>query len=815
MIQKKQQSRQEARAKVDSGLNRVRKQDQIQKRPESAVQSQSGEKELESEQNFTYQTNIQDKMNTIVQDYLIKQNLIKTLEQFENESQYNHQRIGNQQEYQMLQYFDKGDRDNFLRLWNQNLPQNNKQDYELWKLEFYIQIYFLIYPIHPYLSKKGQIDKQSINAFKQFLDSKGEDLSKTNEVLPFYALPYVQQPQKHQTFQHLFTNQWVEDLKERLKDFTSSIFQNEQITHLQKLVQHYENQHQQTQQHNNYQQQDNSKEIKRLNDQILKLQNDNNEIKQKLNQQVQAYQELNSHAEKNFTEAQQKWFSLCKELMVVSKDLQRFVDNNQSIQNQQKISNLKKKLLQYEKFLNQDFEDLVNKSQDISLFEKASMAEQEISHITNNQQLPTPIKPIQVEEYVPLNYPKIIQLFTKSNNYQHVANVLQALRWRITRAKNALQRRQVVVAYATHDIIGTHSKNILLAQYLILKSHNLIQCQTLKLLNALASDYHGRSYLTLNPTLIKFLVDLIKKEQSDSLIRKNAIGALQKMSLRKQSQTFMLDNNIIYHTLIILKNEQNNLSEYTYEYITALIMNLSLSTRGKDELIQHKELAFDVLYDLIEYPNDQIRTFTNGTFYSLFSRKTIRDYAYSLGIPQELPRLLENSDEKFKKQIQYMIAQLQADEDDYDQSQMEEENDVDDIEDEEEECIGDDDEEDDLNNQDNIIGEELLQKDFELLGDEAENQKLVMDSIILKEVQQRNAQQEQIRESQLERMPVGQIPFYNDTNDKKYNQKLQQHHNQQKQLIQGQGQQNINHNDLQEFASKPKIPRTPPGASKK
>ncbi|CAD8055151.1 unnamed protein product [Paramecium sonneborni] len=501
--------------------------------------------------------------------------------------------------------------------------------------------------------------------------------------------------------------------------------------------------------------------------------------------------------------------------MVVSKDLQKYLDNNQSMQNQQKIQNLKKKLLQYEKFLNQDFEDLINKSQDISLFEKASMAEQEISHITNNQQLPTPIKPIHVEEYVPLNYPKIIQLFTKSNNYQHVANVLQALRWRITRAKNALQRRQVVVAYATHDIIGTHSKNILLAQYLILKSHNLIQCQTLKLLNALASDYHGRSYLTLNPTLIKFLVDLIKKEQSDSLIRKNAIGALQKMSLRKQSQTFMLENNIIYHTLIILKNEQNNLSEYTYEYITALIMNLSLSTRGKDELIQHKELAFEVLYDLIEYPNDQIRTFTNGTFYSLFSRKTIRDYAYSLGIPQELPRLLENSDEKFKKQIQYMIAQLQADEDDYDQSQMEEENDVDDIEEEEEECIGDDDEEDELNIQDNIIGEELLSKDFELVGDEAENQKLVMDSIILKEVQQRNAQQEQIRESQLEKMPVGQIPFYNDTNDKKSYQKVQQFHNQQKQLIQGQGQQNINYNDLQEFAPKPKIPRTPPGASKK
>lgn len=66
----------------------------------------------------------------------------------------------------------------------------------------------------------------------------------------------------------------------------------------------------------------------------------------------------------------------------------------------------------------------------------------------------------------------------------------------------------------------------------------------------------------------------------------------------------MLDNDIIYHTLKILKNEKLNLSEYTYEYITALIMNLSLSSRGKDALSLNKELAFEVLFDLIEYPND-------------------------------------------------------------------------------------------------------------------------------------------------------------------------------------------------------------------
>ena len=69
------------------------------------------------------------------------------------------------------------------------------------------------------------------------------------------------------------------------------------------------------------------------------------------------------------------------------------------------------------------------------------------------------------------------------------------------------------------------------------------------------------------------------------------------------------------------------------EYITALIMNLSLSSRGKDALANNKELAFEVLFKLIEFPNDQIKTFTNGTFYSMFSRRELRDFAFELGIP--------------------------------------------------------------------------------------------------------------------------------------------------------------------------------------
>ncbi|CAK69018.1 unnamed protein product (macronuclear) [Paramecium tetraurelia] len=375
------------------------------------------------------------------------------------------------------------------------------------------------------------------------------------------------------------------------------------------------------------------------------------------------------------------------------------------------------------------------------------------------------------------------------------------IQWRITRARSALERRAVVVAYQTHDLIGTHQRNIILAQHLMFKVAPIIQCQTLKLMNALASDYYGRIYLTSNSFLIKLLIEFVKKDQTDSIKRKNAIGTLQKLSLHKQSQIWMLDNNIIYVALTILQREKFILSEYTYEYITALIMNLSLSSRGRDALSMNKKLAFEVLFELIEYPNDQIRIFINGTLYSMFSNIELRDYANQLNIPQKLTKLLPVIEEKFKKQIQYMIEKLESNEDDNDQSQMEDDNDLDDLEDEEE-CLVDDDDEDELDNNDMVVGEELLMNEFALENEQAEQQRLLMESSMQRELQQRTIYQEQMRDSQIEKMPVRckdyflsfnlEGPFIVDSlaqfNDNQKHMQLQ----------------------TQAFVSRPKVPRTPP-----
>jgi len=43
----------------------------------------------------------------------------------------------------------------------------------------------------------------------------------------------------------------------------------------------------------------------------------------------------------------------------------------------------------------------------------------------------------------------------------------------------------------------------------------------------------------------------------------------------------MIKNDLIKWIITTLKNEKDTLSEYSYEYATALFMNLSLRTEGK------------------------------------------------------------------------------------------------------------------------------------------------------------------------------------------------------------------------------------------
>lgn len=81
----------------------------------------------------------------------------------------------------------------------------------------------------------------------------------------------------------------------------------------------------------------------------------------------------------------------------------------------------------------------------------------------------------------------------------------------------------------------------------------------------------------------------------------------------------------------LLSLQEAPLSDYSLEYATALLMNLSLRSKGKticEGLSQQKGMSLiKVLSDLMEHDNLQVRTHVNGTMYSVLTRQALKDEA--------------------------------------------------------------------------------------------------------------------------------------------------------------------------------------------
>jgi LisH domain-containing protein ARMC9 len=108
-----------------------------------------------------------------------------------------------------------------------------------------------------------------------------------------------------------------------------------------------------------------------------------------------------------------------------------------------------------------------------------------------------------------------------------------------------------------------------------------------------------------------------------------------------------------------------------------------------------------------------VRTHVNGTLYSILTRKALKAQARSLGMQEMLFYLMENSDEQLKKQIQYILNQLNTEEAKDGDTDAEDENEEEDYDDDYgDEDVGedgedDDDEEEPFENEADIMDEDI------------------------------------------------------------------------------------------------------------
>ncbi len=117
-------------------------------------------------------------------------------------------------------------------------------------------------------------------------------------------------------------------------------------------------------------------------------------------------------------------------------------------------------------------------------------------------------------------------------------------------------------------------------------------------------------------------------------------------------------------------------------------MNLSLRTQGKHSAEAAESDILQVLNDLLECHSTQVRTYVNGTLYSILTCAGLKERAMAMGMDEILHQLMETQythpDDQFRRQIQYILEQLHATPVD-DANSDDEEDDDEDVEDDIEE----------------------------------------------------------------------------------------------------------------------------------
>jgi len=316
-----------------------------------------------------------------------------------------------------------------------------------------------------------------------------------------------------------------------------------------------------------------------------------------------------------------------------------------------------------------------------------------------------------------------------------VAALLQALRWRISKSPAGNDRLRVVLTFVEQDVLlcspppGAASAVVSVAE----RCSGPAAEELARLLNAMASTAAGRGYL-LQPsagtvsTLVQLLTAIPEMDTlnapmilahegagdlgADSLLQQHALGALQKLSLRRSAQSEMISRGVIATIVELLQGRElgGGLSEYTVEYSLALLMNLSLRNAGRRRFEDCDVLG--VLDSLIESSNPQVRTYVNGTLYSVLQRSAIRNAARERGLGEFLQMVAANSEEVFARQIRYIQVQLGSNAPDADGPPSGDEEEFEDVDEEGEELYGDEYEEDfepeEMLGKDGLAGEEFL-----------------------------------------------------------------------------------------------------------
>ena len=212
----------------------------------------------------------------------------------------------------------------------------------------------------------------------------------------------------------------------------------------------------------------------------------------------------------------------------------------------------------------------MSQSQDISIFEKASVNELSSYTVTQKSKFQAKIDITglnNIDEYIPTDFEQMKKIFWRKDNSEKIA-ILNGLFWRIIKCKDLKSRRMNIIGILIHDLLGIEVGNI----DELLTSRQLMT-PTLRLLNALAMDKYARSVIFSNTNIFRDILALVNS--CDDVCLKYIIIMIEYLSAENSLKMNLLSNDIINILISLLGNDKVSKNEVIVENIVATLLNLT------------------------------------------------------------------------------------------------------------------------------------------------------------------------------------------------------------------------------------------------
>ena len=669
-----------------------------------------------------------DIISSLIHEYLLKRDYQKTIDAFQEElitkiKQKNYYKISFSSitETNLLKFFNYGRKNEFFKSWKRIIPNHIRmREPPLQKLEFYLQVYFAIYPL---LYRDGEINsnktiQETMDEFKIFLEKKDSDYSKSNEFLQYYALPYVQNIKTHPTYSKLFQPEWAVELKDKIHLAIKTYLPNIKYPVLYDLV----NESNANAANNNSGNinlnvsnishkanmmktflenvsQEKIETIPAENNLAIGDRDNNANIEElnRLKEENEIYKAKLENTKANIVNIQKSWINLALNILSNSFDLVVLCKGNRNTNDVLlKSGKIFKKLLKFQSFLKKQSNNLekynkpsgVNntvlsaiKEQNDEMFENIGSGFDDISGINNsmignnsvgiNKSLDydsthlLDINNFQIsirDEFLKLKGDENDQV--NIDNDLKYAFIIREMRLRAFRRNDAQLKQLTLYSIFFYDLF--YKFNLLKEILSRKKDYPNISLEIMKLMNKLSCLKKGRNYLLMKTNSLLMIEDLfnnLKSEKQDTELRQNILATLQKFTPRLDPINKLIDLGIIKWLIDTFTYEMNTLSDSTIEYGLALLLNLSLNKNGRNKFEEDSERTIQILIHYLNKDNNvQIQTSINGALYSLLRKKGLKEAAKKFGIEN----IIQNSnitDPVNQRQISYILEELKNDND--------------------------------------------------------------------------------------------------------------------------------------------------------